>query len=80
MTRLFSLLLALLGWGAMSLAIGRLVASIVSGLMIIYWSPVPYRFGWDVTLARRLFSFGLPLAASSIVVFASGYADQRPPA
>ncbi|WP_347344575.1 lipopolysaccharide biosynthesis protein [Microbacterium sp.] len=71
-----SLLLALLGWGAMSLAIGRLVASIVSGLMIIYWSPVPYRFGWDVTLARRLFSFGLPLAASSIVVFASGYADQ----
>lgn len=71
-----SLCLALLGWGAMSLAIGRLVASTVFGIMLIRWSPVPYRFGWDLALVGRLFRFGLPLAASSIVVFASGYADQ----
>ncbi|WP_426184825.1 oligosaccharide flippase family protein [Microbacterium sp. TWP3-1-2b2] len=71
-----SLLFVFLGWGAMSLAVGRLIASIVFGIMIIRWSPVPYRFGWDSAIARRLFRFGLPLAAASIVVFASGYADQ----
>ncbi len=71
-----SLLLVLLGWGAMSLAVGRLVAAIVFGIMIIRWSPVPYRFGWDPAIARRLLHFGLPLAAASIVVFASGHADQ----
>lgn len=71
-----SLAFALLGWGAMSLAIGRLIASIVFSLMIWHWSPVPYRFGWDRAVAGRLMRFGLPLAASSIVVFASGFADQ----
>lgn len=71
-----SLLFALWGWGAMSLAIGRLIASIVFGIMLIRWSPVPYRFGWDRAIAGRLFRFGLPLAAASVVVFASGYADQ----
>ena len=71
-----SLLFALLGWGAMSLAVGRLIASVVFGVMLIRWSPVPYRFGWDRAIAGRLFRFGLPLAASSVVVFASGYADQ----
>ncbi len=71
-----SLLLALNGWGAMSLAGGRIVGSVAAAIVFFRWSPVPYRFGWDPTLARQLFSFGLPLAASSVVVFASGYADQ----
>lgn len=71
-----SLVLALLGFGAMSLAIGRLVGSIASGVLILRWCPTPYRFGWDRSIATRLFRFGLPLALASIVVFASGYADQ----
>ena len=71
-----SLVLALGGWGAMSLAIGRLIASLVFGVLLLRWCPVPYRFGWDRAIARRLLRFGLPLAASSIVVFAAGYADQ----
>ena len=71
-----SLVLALLGWGAMSLAVGRLVASVVFGVLLIRWSPVPYRFGWDREVAGRLLRFGLPLAGSSIIVFATGYADQ----
>ncbi|WP_041203887.1 oligosaccharide flippase family protein, partial [Agrococcus pavilionensis] len=71
-----SLLFVLLGWGAMSLAVGRLIAALVFGIMIVRWSPVPYRFGWDGAIARRLLGFGLPLAAASLVVFASGYADQ----
>ncbi|MBI4900503.1 MAG: oligosaccharide flippase family protein [Actinobacteria bacterium] len=71
-----SLVLALLGWGAMSLAAGRIVGSLAAAVVFFRWSPAPYRFGWDRTVARQLFSFGLPLAASSVVVFASGYADQ----
>lgn len=71
-----SLALALAGMGPMSLAIGRLAGSIVSAAMLWWWSPAPYRFGWDRVVAKRLVAFGLPLAAASIVVFASGYADQ----
>ena len=71
-----SLALALAGWGAMSLAVGRIVGSLASAIVFFRWSPEPYRFGWDPTVARHLFSFGLPLAISSIVVFGSGYADQ----
>lgn len=71
-----SLVLALMGWGAMSLAIGRLVASVVFGILLIRWCPIPYRFGWDREVASRLLRFGLPLAGSSIIVFAAGYADQ----
>jgi PST family polysaccharide transporter len=71
-----SLALAVFGWGAMSLAIGRLVASVVFGIMLIRWSPIQYRFGWNSAVAGRLLRFGLPLAGASIVVFASGYADQ----
>lgn len=71
-----SLLLALLGMGAMSLAVGRIAGSVASSILLWRWSPLPYRFGWDRTVARKLVVFGLPLAASSAVVFASGYADQ----
>lgn len=71
-----SLGLALMGWGAMSLAVGRIAGSLVAGVLFWRWSPLPYRFGWDRSVARRLLGFGLPLAAASIVVFASGYADQ----
>lgn len=71
-----SLVLALVGLGAMSLAIGRLVASLVFAAMLWHWSPVPYRFGWNREIVGKLFRFGAPLALSSIVMFASGYADQ----
>jgi PST family polysaccharide transporter len=71
-----SLTLALFGWGAMSLAIGHLVASVVFALMLWRWSPLPYRFGWNKAIVPKLFRFGIPLALSSIVLCASGYADQ----
>ncbi|WP_200921771.1 lipopolysaccharide biosynthesis protein [Agromyces sp. Leaf222] len=73
---IISIVLALLGWGAMSLAIGRVVATVVSGAMFLIVSPLPYRFGWHRELAGRLLRFGLPLAGASIIVFAIGYADQ----
>lgn len=71
-----SLALALFGLGAMSLAIGRIAGSLVSGLMFLIWSPLPYRFGFNRAVARRLLDFGLPLAGASMVVFAVGYSDQ----
>lgn len=71
-----SVSLALTGMGAMSLAIGRLAGAVLSGVLFLKFSPLPFRFGFDRDQARRLIRFGLPLAGSSIIVFAVGYADQ----
>lgn len=71
-----SVILALTGFGAMSLAIGRIVASVVFAVMLLAFCPIPLRFGWDREYVRPLLRFGLPLAGASIVVFAVGYADQ----
>lgn len=71
-----SLLLALAGLGAMSLAIGRVAGSVLSAALFIWFEPSGVRFGFDRTLLRPLLRFGLPLAGSSVIVFAAGYADQ----
>jgi len=68
--------LALTGMGAMSLAIGRVTGTILAAVLFIRYSPSPLRFGFDRLQARHLLKFGLPLAGSSIIVFAVGYADQ----
>ena len=68
--------LALTGMGAMSLAIGRLTGTVLAAILFIRYSPLPLRFGFDRLQARHLLKFGLPLAGSSIIVFAVGYADQ----
>lgn len=71
-----SLTLAIMGFGAISLAVGRIAGSVVSAVMFFVWSPLPYRLGFDRRHARALLRFGLPLAGASVIVFASGYADQ----
>ena len=73
---ILSVLLALAGMGAMSLALGRLAGSLVSGAMFLAASPMPYRFGLDRSLLGPLLRFGLPLAGTSIIFFGVGYADQ----
>jgi O-antigen/teichoic acid export membrane protein len=73
---LISIALAVAGAGASSLVIGRVVGTVVSGVLFLRLSPLPYRFGLDRGLARRLFSFGLPLAAASVLVFAISFIDQ----
>lgn len=73
---LTSLALALTGMGAMSLAVGRLAGTFISGVMFVVMSPLPFRFGWDREQVRPLLQFGLPLAGASIIIFALGYADQ----
>lgn len=71
-----SVILALVGFGAMSLAIGRVVATVVFSVLLLVFSPMSLRFGWNRGYAGALLRFGLPLAAASVVVFAVGYADQ----
>jgi PST family polysaccharide transporter len=65
---------AVVGMGAMSLAVGRLTGAVVGGALFLYFAP--FRFGFDGEIARKLLSFGLPLAGSSIVVFGVTYIDQ----
>ena len=71
-----SVVLALLGFGAMSLAIGRITGTLVSGAMFVVASPMPLRFGLSREFVGPLLRFGLPLAGSSIIVFVVGYVDQ----
>jgi O-antigen/teichoic acid export membrane protein len=73
---LVSLLLAILGMGAMSLAIGRIAGSAAAMVLFVRLSPVPFRLGIDRAVVGRLLRFGVPLAGASIVVFGIGFADQ----
>jgi O-antigen/teichoic acid export membrane protein len=69
-----SIATAIGGMGAMSLAVGRLAGVGISAVMFLCSAPMS--FGFDRAIAKRLLSFGLPLAGSSIVVFAVTYVDQ----
>jgi PST family polysaccharide transporter len=71
-----SLGLAWQGFGAMSLAVGRMSGAVASGVLFLVFSPEPVRFGFDRAKARALCRFGLPLVGASIVVFAVTNVDQ----
>jgi len=73
---LTSLAAVLAEQGAMSLAIGRVVGSLAGAVLLLRYSPLPWRLGLRRPLLRPLLAFGVPLAGSSIVVFALGYVDQ----
>ncbi len=68
--------LAWQGFGAMSLAVGRMTGAVASAVLFLVFSPEPFRFGFDLAQARSLLRFGLPLAGSSIIVFAVINVDQ----
>lgn len=68
--------LAILGLGAMSLAVGRLAGAGIGAILFIRLSPQPYRLGLNRSQVRPLLKFGLPLAGASIIVFVIGFADQ----
>jgi PST family polysaccharide transporter len=71
---LTSIATALAGMGAMSLGVGRIAGALVGAVLFIHAEPV--HFGFDRAVARRLLRFGLPLAGSSVVVFAVKFVDQ----
>lgn len=71
-----TLVLALLGLGPMSLAIGRVVGCLAAVILLVCFSPEPFRFGFNRRHARALLLFGLPLAGSGVVAFAIANVDQ----
>jgi O-antigen/teichoic acid export membrane protein len=73
---LVSIGLAWAGLGAMSLAIGRISGAVAAAVLYIRFSPEPLRFGFDRSNARALLRYGMPLAGSTVVVFAVTNVDQ----
>jgi O-antigen/teichoic acid export membrane protein len=71
-----SIALAWGGFGAMSLAIGRVAGAVAAGVLFLIFSPEPLRFGFDRTKAGALIKYGTPLAGSALVVFAVTNIDQ----
>jgi O-antigen/teichoic acid export membrane protein len=71
-----SVVLALEGYGAISLVIGRLAGAGLSALLLLHYSPLPYRLGLQRRYARQLLAFGVPLAGASMIVFLVGFVDQ----
>ncbi|MEU4563807.1 lipopolysaccharide biosynthesis protein [Actinoplanes sp. NPDC023936] len=67
---------ALTGMGAMSLAVGQMTGAAAGAVLFFIFAPRGLRFGFDRTQARKLLKFGLPLAGSSIVVFAVQNVDR----
>ncbi|WP_175539547.1 oligosaccharide flippase family protein [Nocardioides exalbidus] len=70
-----SLALALMGFGAWSLAWGRVVSTFV-GVVLFVLATRPYRLRVDRSLVEPLLRFGLPLAGASVIVFAVAYVEQ----
>jgi O-antigen/teichoic acid export membrane protein len=71
-----TIVLAWYGLGAMSLAIGRMTGCLIGGIPLFVFAPEGLRPGFNRTKARALLGFGLPLAGSSLVVFAVTNVDQ----
>ena len=68
--------LACAGFGAMSMAIGRMAGCLAGAIPLIAYSPGRLRLGFNRVKARALLRFGLPLAGSSLIVFAVANVDQ----
>jgi O-antigen/teichoic acid export membrane protein len=71
-----SITLAVLGTGAMSLAIGRIASATIGALLFLKFSPEPYRIALNRKHVGPLLRFGMPLAGASLVLFAIGFTDQ----
>ena len=61
--------LAVAGYGAWSLAWGRIAGNVVTTTTLFVLSGHPPQFGFDRPIARQLVAYGLPLAGSSLLVF-----------
>ena len=62
--------LALAGFGPWSLAWGRLAGNATNTAVLYAVAPIRPRPGWDKKIAGELLRFGIPLTASSFLVFA----------
>ncbi|MFI5496965.1 lipopolysaccharide biosynthesis protein [Actinoplanes sp. NPDC051859] len=62
-----SIVLALLGFGAWSLAWGRFVGNIVNGILLFAFTPQRFRPGWSPEVARHVLTAGLPIAGTLLL-------------
>jgi len=74
-TAVVVIVLALRGWGPMALAWSYVAGQVLTTIVILAFSPVLYRPGWDRGEARRLLRFGLPLAGGTVIGFTIQNAD-----
>lgn len=65
-----TVVLAVLGLGAWSLAWGRLVGNAVVSIMHFALAPARIRPGWNAAAARRLLANGLPIAGATVLAVA----------
>ena len=68
--------LAWSGYGAMSLAIGRVTGCVAGAILLLVFAPESLRLGFNATKARSLLRFGLPLCGANLLVFAVISVDQ----
>ncbi|MEV4363243.1 oligosaccharide flippase family protein [Nonomuraea sp. NPDC004186] len=58
-----AIILAVNGAGAYSFAWGQLAGAVVTGVFMLLYARLPYRFGFDRQIAAKLLRFGIPSAA-----------------
>lgn len=58
-----AILLAVNGAGPYSFAWGQLAGAVVTGVFMLIYARLPFRFGFDRAIASRLLRFGIPSAA-----------------
>ncbi|MEU6788130.1 oligosaccharide flippase family protein [Nonomuraea angiospora] len=58
-----AIVLAVNGAGAYSFAWGQLAGAVVTGVFMLLYARLPYRFGFDRQIAAKLLRFGIPSAA-----------------
>ncbi|HEY3485265.1 MAG TPA: oligosaccharide flippase family protein, partial [Ilumatobacteraceae bacterium] len=56
--------LAVAGAGAMSFAAGQVAGAVITACVVLRAARMPWRFGFDRAIAKRLMRFGVPLAAA----------------
>jgi O-antigen/teichoic acid export membrane protein len=74
-TVVVSIGLAVAGAGVWSLVLGQLAANVVSGAMLLHYSPFRVGFGFSWPVARPMLAYGIPLAGTSLVEYTLLNAD-----
>lgn len=70
-----TVILALAGFGAWSLVVGRLIGGLIGTIAFLLFGTVRCWPGWNREHAGRLLAFGAPLAGTSLLVFAMANLD-----
>ncbi|MBO3746974.1 oligosaccharide flippase family protein [Streptosporangiaceae bacterium NEAU-GS5] len=58
-----AIILAVEGFGAYSFAWGQVARAVVTGIVTLWFTHMPFRLGWKPAIARQLLKFGIPSAA-----------------